>query len=180
MYAFSLVSFFVLTDWSDSWTQSYICDRLIPIDRLEKNPKTPSYTVFVAGLRLLLPHTPPSLPSSLTLPQHFRAARGVNRERIDSDFTHSTGRSRRQCVNAHTHSDAHAQGDNRRQTETSVAECPLAAVRHVGGVAALLAVPALFQSCKHLPSPPVFAPWSAVAKGLAGMTRVSRRHKKMH
>ncbi|MEQ2304662.1 hypothetical protein AMECASPLE_029475 [Ameca splendens] len=75
-----------------------------------------------------------------------------------------------------THTDAHAQGENGRQTETPVTVCPLAAVRHIGGVAALLAVPASFQSCKHLPSPPplpprVLAPWSAVAKGLAGMTR---------
>lgn len=54
---------------------------------------------------------------------------------------------------------------------------PLAAVRHVGG-GALLAVPCPLQSSKRLPSRSL--PSSAVADGLAGMTRESGRHKEMH
>lgn len=59
--------------------------------------------------------------------------------------------------------------------EASAIACPLVAVRHVGG-GALLAVPCLLQSSKHLPSPNA---GSAVAEGLAGMTRESGRHKEM-
>ena len=127
---------------------------------MEQEAKTTFPMLLLATLPPPLPHTPISLSLSLSLPLSLPlshclsileppAAQTVRGR--DSVFLtqHQSGGKK------HTHTHSHTcTRRKRRWTEAPAVACPLAAVRHVGGGGALLAVPCPLQPSKHLPSPP--------------------------
>lgn len=147
---------------ADSLTQPFPCipNWLIPIDGA--GGKTTFSILSLVILPPPLPHTPLSLSlSSLSLSHTASASRShwQHQQWGTRLCFHTQPRVEAALANTQKRTHSRAQEENGRWIETPAVACPLAAVRHVGGGGALLAVPCQLQSSKHLPSPQTLAPW---------------------